>query len=113
MLIIFYFYALAFRRLNALEHLSFFFQSRMSVGHISVPEAVVAADGMREILEGKLTLRATRTEPTSVAVAELGRRGRATIVDARALNTAVRVVHALLLKFAPRAMVETVAPAPA
>lgn len=61
----------------------------------------------------KLTLRAARTEPAGVAVALLGRRGRATIVDARALNTAVRVVQALLLKFAPRAVIETVASAPA
>jgi len=75
---------------------------------ISVPKAVV---GTREIVEGKLTLRATRTEPASVAVALLGRRGRATIVDTRALNTTVRVVKALLLKFAPRTMVEAVAPA--
>lgn len=61
----------------------------------------------------KLTLRATRTEPAGVAVALLGRRGRATIVDARALNTAVRVVQAFLLKLAPRAVIETVASAPA
>lgn len=67
----------------------------------------------REILERKLTFRTTRTEPAGVAVAVLGRRGRATIVDARALNTAVRVVQALLLKFAPRAVVETVTPASA
>lgn len=79
----------------------------------SVREMVIAADDTRKILEAKLTLRATRTEPASVAVAVLGRRGRATVVDARALNTTVRVVQALLLKFAPRAVVETVAPAPA
>lgn len=61
----------------------------------------------------KLTFRATRTEPAGVAVAELGRCGRAAIVDARALNTAVRVVQAFLLKFTPRAVIKTIAPAPA
>ena len=66
---------------------------------------------MQEILEGKLTLRATRTEPSGVTVALLGRHGCATMVDARAQNTAVRVVHALLLNFAPRTVIETVAPA--
>lgn len=60
----------------------------------------------------KLTLRATRTEPADVAVALLGGRGRAAIVDARALNTAVRVVQAFLLKFAPCAMIQTIASAP-
>lgn len=61
----------------------------------------------------KLTLRATRSEPAGVAVALLGRRGRAAVVDARALNTAVRVVQALLLVLALRAVIETIAPAPA
>jgi len=60
----------------------------------------------------KLTLRATRTEPAGVAVAVLGRRGRATIVDARALNTAVRIVQAFLLELAPRAVIKTLASAP-
>lgn len=59
----------------------------------------------------KLTFRATRTEPACVAVAVLGRRGRATIVDARALNTAVRVLQTLFLKFALCAVIETVASA--
>lgn len=82
-------------------------------GKTLVRHKYLAADGTREILEGKLTFRATRTEPACVAVALLGRRGRATIVDARALNTAVRVFQALLLKFAPRAVIEAVTPAPA
>lgn len=60
----------------------------------------------------KLTLRATRTEPAGVAVAVLGRRGRATIVDARALNTAIRIVQAFLLELAPRAVIKTLASAP-
>lgn len=42
----------------------------------------------------------------------LGRRGRATIVDARALNTAVRIVQAFLLELAPRAVIKTLASAP-
>lgn len=117
---ILFLYALALRGIKVSEHFSFFFidtDVSTSVGHrsgINVSETIVAADDCtREILEGKLTLRATRTEPAGVAVAVLGRRGCATIVDARALNTAVRVVQALLLKFAPCAVIETVAPAPA
>lgn len=66
----------------------------------------------RGISAVKLTLRATRTEPAGVAVAVLGRRGRATIVDARALNTAVRIVQAFLLEFAPRAVIKALAFAP-
>lgn len=57
----------------------------------------------------KLTLRAARAEPAGVAVAVLGRNGGAVVVDARALNTAVRVVQALLLKLAPLTAVESVA----
>lgn len=60
----------------------------------------------------KLTLRATRTKPSNVAVTVLGGRGRAAIVDARALNTAVRVVQAFLLKFAPSSMIQTITSAP-
>lgn len=60
-------------------------------------------------VHSKLTFRATRSEPADVAVAELGGCGRTAIVDARALGTAIGVVEALLLKFAPCAMIETIA----
>lgn len=59
----------------------------------------------------KLTLAATRSEPADVAVALLRGRGRTAIVDARALNTAVGVVEALLLKFAPCTVIESIASA--
>lgn len=117
--ILFFYIRFGIKGIKSSERFSFFLQSDVDIARSaehrlgSVRETVVATDDTREILEAKLTLRATRTEPTSVAVAVLGRRGRATIVDARALNTAVRVVQALLLKFAPRAVVEAVAPAPA
>lgn len=75
-----------------------------------VPDRV--ASTMHQIVGSvKLTLRATRTEPAGVAVAVLGGRGRAAIVDARALNTAVRVVQAFLLKFAPCTVIQTIASA--
>lgn len=86
---------------------------------VSTPSVAAAAVARENFSKGtlrrahlvKLTFRATRTEPACVAVTVLGRRGRATIVDAHALNTAVRVVQALFLKLALGAVIETVASA--
>lgn len=59
----------------------------------------------------KLTLGTTWAEPADIAIAVLGGRGRATIVNARALDTAIGIVQAFLLKFAPCTVIQSIASA--